>query len=287
MSIEALNLSFTYNPKSSYEKKALDNISFSIKEGEFVGLIGSTGSGKSTLIQHLNGLIKLKEGSLKVLDIDLSQKKIDYKTLRSGIGMLFQYPEYQLFDETVLKDVMFGPKNFGMSSEQAEQAAKHAIELVGLDFEKISDRSPFELSGGQKRRVAIAGVLAYNPEILILDEPTAGLDPTGKKDILDLVTKLKNEKIIKTIVMISHNMDEIAAYTSRIIVLHNSHLIYDTTPEELFSKADKLTEIGLDLPQSVKIKKLLEKNGIFLDNPCLNATSLCKELTKKLGDKNG
>ena len=236
MSIVVENLSYTYMPKTPYRTTALKDITFTVNEGEFVGLIGATGSGKSTLIQHFNGLIKLADGRLTVFDFDLSAKKINYKALRKGIGMLFQYPEYQLFEETVLKDIMFGPKNFGMSKEEAYESAKRAIELVGLDFEEIKDRSPFEISGGEKRRVAIAGVLAYKPKALILDEPTAGLDPSGKKEILELITKLKKSDAVSTIIMISHNMDEIAAYAERIIVLNNSRLIYDLPPKELFKK---------------------------------------------------
>lgn len=282
MSIEIKDLSFTYMRNTPYEMRALDAITLSIKEGEFVGLIGATGSGKSTLIQHLNGLVKLQSGELTVFGIDLSAKKIDYKLLRKGIGMLFQYPEYQLFDETVLKDIMFGPKNFGLSQDQAYESAKRAIELVGLSFEEINDRSPFELSGGQKRRVAIAGVLAYNPEILILDEPTAGLDPVGKREILELITRLRGGSV-KTIIMISHNMDEIAAYTERIIVLHNSKLIYDLPPSELFKKKDELVELGLDLPSTVKIKNLLETKGITIDSPALNIETLYAEIKSRLG----
>lgn len=284
MSIVIKDLSFTYMRNTPYEMRALEGITLSIQEGEFVGLIGATGSGKSTLIQHLNGLVKLQSGGLSVFGIDLSAKKVDYKLLRKGIGMLFQYPEYQLFDETVLKDIMFGPKNFGMSQEQAYESAKRAIELVGLSFEEIKERSPFELSGGQKRRVAIAGVLAYNPEILILDEPTAGLDPVGKREILELITRLRGGSV-KTIIMISHNMDEIAAYTDRIIVLHNSKLIYDLPPSELFEKRDELVELGLDLPSTVKIKNLLEKKGVRINSPALNIETLYAEIKSKLGGK--
>lgn len=286
MSIVVENLSYTYMPKTPYRTTALKDITFTVNEGEFVGLIGATGSGKSTLIQHFNGLIKLADGRLTVFDFDLSAKKINYKALRKGIGMLFQYPEYQLFEETVLKDIMFGPKNFGMSKEEAYESAKRAIELVGLDFEEIKDRSPFEISGGEKRRVAIAGVLAYKPKALILDEPTAGLDPSGKKEILELITKLKKSDAVSTIIMISHNMDEIAAYAERIIVLNNSRLIYDLPPKELFKK-DDLQEMGLDLPITVKIKNALTQRGMVLDTDALTAEELVAAIKQKIRGNNG
>lgn len=273
MSIVVENLSFTYNPKSPFEKKALDDISFTVNEGEFVGVVGCTGSGKSTLIQHLNGLIKLTSGKIKVFDIDLTAKKPDLKALRKGIGMLFQFPEYQLFDSTVLKDVCFGPKNFGMKEEEALASAKRAIELVGLDYEDIKDRSPFEISGGQKRRVAMAGVLAYNPEILILDEPTAGLDPVGKREMLNLISSLRGGRL-RTIIMISHNMDEIAEFTDRVILLEKGKLIYDCKPDALFDDERRLVDLGLDIPNTVKIKKLLAEKGVFIEGAALDIDSL-------------
>lgn len=285
MSIEVKNLTFVYGKKTPFEKKAIDDVTFTIKGGEFVGIVGCTGSGKSTLIQHFNGLVKLQIGSMRVCDIDLAAKKINYKQLRSGIGMLFQYPEYQLFDSTVLKDVCFGAKNFGMTDEQAEKEARHALEMVGLDFEEIKERSPFELSGGQKRRVAMAGVLVYHPKILILDEPTAGLDPLGKKEMLDLITRLKKNGEIDTVIMISHNMDEIAAYTDRILLLHNSKLIYDLPTSRFFAEVSDLTSLGLEEPSSVKIKRLLAERGIDIDTSGLTADSLTEGLVAALKKK--
>lgn len=285
MSIIVENLSFTYGKKTPYEKKALNDVSFTINDGEFVGIVGATGSGKSTLIQHLNGLIRLKEGRIVVDETDLSAKKPQLQTLRKKIGMLFQYPEYQLFADTVLADVTFGPRNFGYSKEDAVASAKEALTLVGLDYEEIKDRSPIEISGGQKRRVAMAGVLAYNPTFLVLDEPTAGLDPIGKREMLDMITSLRNSGKVKTVIMVSHNMDEIAEYTDRILVLKDGSLAYDTTPNEFFYGTDVET-VGLSYPHVVKIVRELSLRGINLPN-VLNKKDLTKELVKFLsGDKN-
>ena len=263
MPIVIENLSFTYGKKSPYEKKALQNISFTIEDGECVGLVGSTGSGKSTLVQHINGLARLQEGKIVVDEIDLSAKKPKLQDLRRKIGMLFQYPEYQLFAETVLDDVRFGPINFGMTKEEATENAKRAIEMVGLDYESVKDRSPIEISGGQKRRVAIAGVLAYSPSILILDEPTAGLDPIGKREMLDLISSLRKSGAVKTVIMVSHNMDEIAEYTDRVIALRNGTLLCDKSPADFFYDED-VSALGLALPHAVSLTKTLEQKGVFL-----------------------
>lgn len=281
MPITVDNVSFTYGSNTPYQMHALHNVSFAINEGECVGIVGCTGSGKSTLIQHLNGLIKLQSGKITVFDIDLSAKKVNYNLLRQGIGMLFQYPEYQLFAESVLSDVMFGPLNFGMKKEQAFEAAKEAINLVGLNFEEIKDRSPLEISGGEKRRVAIAGVLAYRPKILILDEPTAGLDPKGKREILDLISSLRRTTI-DTIIVVSHNMDEIAEYTERVLVLKEGNILYDTTPQDLFYNKD-IDDLNLALPHAVNIVKLLETKGISLPKNILNKNQLINALTAHLG----
>lgn len=276
MSIEIEHLSYTYSPKTPFEHKALDDISFTIREGETVGIIGTTGSGKSTLIQHLNGLIRVQSGKLTVCGVDLTVKKPDWKTVRSRVGMLFQYPEYQLFADTVLKDVCFGPINFGMTEADAKVAAQEALESVGLNFDEVKEKSPFELSGGQKRRVALAGVIASKPSVLVLDEPTAGLDPVGKKEILGLVRSLKRDSV-KTVVMISHNMDEIAEYTDRVIVLHDSKLIADAPPRELFASFDT-AKTGLDLPHTVKIQRGLERQGFYFSKLCLTPEELAAEL---------
>ncbi len=262
MSIVIKNLSCKYGAKTPFEKLALDGIDLTVREGESVGIIGATGSGKSTLLQHINALIKLQSGSVEVCGIDLTERKPDLKRLRKHIGMLFQYPEYQLFAETVREDVMFGPKNFGMKNEEAEDAARTAIGLVGMDWEEVKERSPLELSGGQKRRVAIAGVLAYKPDILVLDEPTAGLDPAGKKEMLDLITSLR-QKTVSTVLTVSHNMDEIAAYCDRVVVLADGKKVFDTTPQELFYR-DDLENFRLQKPHVVHIVELLAQKGVVL-----------------------
>lgn len=283
MPIRIENLSYTYSPKTPYEKRALKEITFSVGEGETVGIVGATGSGKSTLIQHLNGIIKLKEGKIVVGDIDLSAKKVNLTALRRKIGMLFQYPEYQLFEDTVLKDVMFGCKNFGYKNDAAEEAALNALRAVGLDPEEMKTRSPFELSGGQKRRAAIAGVIAYEPEILILDEPTGGLDPQGKKEMLDLIRDLK-KSFVKTVIMISHNMDEIAEYSDRVIILENGALLADTTPEELFSTRE-IARIGLGLPHTANILLELRDRGVKIGTYVKEA-ELTQALIERYGNRN-
>lgn len=278
MPIIVEKLSYTYGKRSPFEKKALDDVSFTINDGEFVGIVGCTGSGKSTLVQHLNALIRLTDGKIVVDDVDLTKRKPDLQKLRKKIGMLFQYPEYQLFAETVLDDVKFGPKNFGMKDEEATEAAKRAIELVGLNFDEIKDRSPIEISGGQKRRVAVAGVLAYAPDFLILDEPTAGLDPLGKRDMLDLLTSLRSSGAVKTIITVSHNMDEIAEYADRVIALDQGKVIADGSPEEFFYSS--ICPPALTPPHAVSITKKLAENGIVL--PCCPLTK--KQLISALLD---
>lgn len=281
MQIKVEHLKYTYSPKTPFEKVALDDINFTINEGDTVGIIGSTGSGKSTLCQHFNALIRISHGQIFVGDVALHAKKVDLGSLRKAVGMLFQYPEYQLFADTVKDDVAFGPINFGSGKEDAEILARYALELTGVDYEEVKDKSPFELSGGQKRRVAIAGVIASKPEVLVLDEPTAGLDPKGKKEILDLVKKLK-ESYVKTVVMISHNMDEIAEYCNRVIVLDDSKLLYDTTPRELFGDPEKLKETGLEVPHVVNVALRLKERGIDLGEIPLTQEELVNLLGRSL-----
>lgn len=279
MPIVVDKISYTYSKGTPFEKQALFDVSIQINEGDFMGIIGHTGSGKSTFVQHLNGLIKLKSGAIRVFDIDLTAKKPDYKKLRSRVGMVFQYPEYQLFDETVRQDIAFGPRNIGMSETEIDRAVRESIELVGLEYDEVAERSPFELSGGQKRRVAIAGVIAMSPEVLILDEPTAGLDPQGKRDILELVTRLK-EKCTPTIIMISHDIDEIAEFCTRVAVFKEGRLVYDLPPHKLFYYERELLEMGLDIPSIVKIKNYLKEKGIKIDDRVLTVESFVEAVQK-------
>ncbi len=285
MTITAEHLSYVYHPGSPFAAKALDDVSLTIEEGEFFGIIGHTGSGKSTFVKHLNGLIRLpssqkhykkpkaKKGmpspvvpSLKVGEYDLSSRKTDFYGLRKKVGMVFQYPEAQLFAETVFEDVAFGLKNFerDMKEKETEAAVKAAIEVVGLDYAAVKDVSPFDLSGGQKRRVAIAGVIVTKPEILVLDEPAAGLDPLGKKEIMALLHRLHGDWC-KTVVIVSHDMDEIAENCTRAAVFSEGKIVYALPPKELFLKADELFALGLDIPLTAKLRLALLKRGIETD----------------------
>mgnify|MGYP005765037043 FL=1 len=266
MRIIAKGLTYTYNPKSPFASQALKGVDIVIEEGEFFGIIGHTGSGKSTFVQHLNALIKLTGGFLKVGEYDLSEKKCNFLELRSKVGMVFQYPEYQLFAETVEKDVMFGLKNFrkDMSEEDKRKAVREALETVGLGYEDVKDRSPFELSGGQKRRAAIAGVIVTKPEVLILDEPAAGLDPLGKREIMELLHAIHGGWC-KTIVVVSHDMDEIAENCTRAAVFSDGKVVMEGTPAEIFRRSDELIGLGLDIPVTAKCARILKERGIEID----------------------
>lgn len=272
--IEVKKLSYVYSPKTPFTTQALFDIDLKIETGDFFGIIGSTGAGKSTLVGHFNALTRIQKnsGTILVDDMDLSAKKLDIKRLRAKVGMVFQYPEHQLFDDTVEKDVMFGPKNLGLSADEQAERAKEAIELVGLDYGEIKERSPFELSGGQKRRVALAGVLAMRPEILVLDEPTAGLDPVGKRDIMDLVSSVRS--ICPTVVMISHNMDEIAEYCNKIAVLSHGRVKGVFTPRELFGSEKLLVECGVELPLVTELAARLCAAGFDIDGSITEESEL-------------
>ena len=287
MRIVAEHLSYTYNPGSPFASAALRDVSLTIEEGEFFGIIGHTGSGKSTFVQHLNGLLRLpssqkhyrpkrlKKGQtpppatvLTVGDFDLTDKKTNFRALRKSVGMVFQYPEYQLFAETVRDDVAFGLKNFSeekLSDAAIDEAVRAAVEVVGLDYEEMKDKSPFELSGGQKRRVAIAGVIVTRPEVLVLDEPAAGLDPLGKREVMELLHKLHREWC-KTVVIVSHDMDEISENCTRAAVFADGTVRYVLPPHELFRHAQELTELGLDVPLTAKLTALLQEDGIVVDS---------------------
>ena len=279
MSIEVRDLSYVYSPGTPYAAAALNGVSITVNEGDFLGIIGKTGSGKSTFIQHLNALIKLQSGSIKVYDVDLTQKKPDLKKLRGTVGMVMQYPEYQLFDETVEKDVGYGPKNLGLSEEEIKCRVKEAVELVGLNYKEVADRSPFELSGGQKRRVAIAGVIAMRPRVLILDEPTAGLDPRGKKDIMSLVKRLK-ETSSPTIIIISHDMDAVAENCDKVALFSEGKIQAVGSPREVFYDANALALAEMDVPSVVKIARELQKKGVSLQGKPVTRKELVEAIRR-------
>ena len=259
MSIALEHVNYIYSPGTAYEKRALNDISLEIGQGQFVGIIGHTGSGKSTLIQHLNGLMKATSGDILYDRQSIYAEGYDMRKLRSQVGLVFQYPEHQLFEVDVISDVCFGPKNQGLSEEESEKNAREALELVGFP-EKYYKQSPFELSGGQKRRVAIAGVLAMKPKVLILDEPTAGLDPKGRDEILDQIAKLHKETGM-TVVLVSHSMEDVARYVDRIIVMNKGEKMLDSTPKEVFRHYKELEEVGLAAPQVTYVMHDLKDRG--------------------------
>lgn len=268
MQIQVKNLTHIYSEGMPHESTALQDISFDIEKGEFVGIIGHTGSGKSTLIQHLNGLLKPKSGSILVDGVDITDKHVKMRDIRRKIGLVFQYPEYQLFEETVHKDVAFGPLNLGLSQEEADERVKDALLQVGLDYEEIAQRSPFELSGGQKRRVAIAGVIAMKPEVLILDEPTAGLDPKAHRDILKMIVDI-HKREGNTIILISHNMGDVARLCNRVFVMSKGNLALTGTPEEVFRQKDLLDSMGLGLPPAMALMVELQRRGVPVEAKAL------------------
>lgn len=260
MSIVIEHLNYVYMQGGPYETRALDDVSLTIHDGEFIGLIGHTGSGKSTLVQHLNGLILPTNGKITVDGMDLAEKGTDRRAIRRRVGLVFQYPENQLFEETVAKDIAFGPKNLGLGEEEIDRRVRTAMRRVALDYDKLAQRSVFELSGGQMRRVAIAGVLAMEPQTLVLDEPCAGLDPRGREEILGLISDLHRESGA-TIVMVSHSMDDVAALAERVIVMNHGKVAMDGTPREIFSHGEELRAIGLDVPQAVELAQKLREKG--------------------------
>ncbi len=279
MSIILNDVSHIYSPDSPFEYAALKNVTLEIPDGQYVAIIGHTGSGKSTLIQHFNGLMKPTSGQITVQGIDLNAKKVPLKQLRRKVGLVFQYPEYQLFEETVEKDVAFGPKNIGLSNEEIKERVLEAIELVGLD-ESVLPMSPFDLSGGQKRRVAIAGVISMRPEVLVLDEPIAGLDPMGRKEILSLVAAYR-EKTGATVILVSHNMDDVADIAQRVIVMNKGEVALDGTPAEVFSKTELMRSMGLDVPQMALLADKLRARGMEVPEGIITEKQMLEFLLDK------
>lgn len=284
MSIILKNVTYTYMPKTPFERTAISEINFEIERGEFVAIIGHTGSGKSTLVQHLNGILKPTSGSVSVDGVDLHDKKSAAKAARSKVGMVFQYPEHQLFEETIYEDIAFGPKNLGLSEEEIDTRVKRAMNFVGLDFEQYATRSPFQLSGGQMRRVAIAGVIALEPEYLILDEPSAGLDPRGRDEIFNEIIQLYQSSGI-TVILVSHNMEDVAKMATRLIVMNGGKVSLDGTPLEVFSNPEKLREAGVDVPPVTALLRKLKERGLHVDDKLLAIDEAVATITNALGER--
>lgn len=279
MLIEVVNASYSYAEEQG--AKAVNGLNLTISDHEFIGLVGHTGSGKSTLVQLLNGLIKPSCGKVIVDGLDLSSSNTNLKEIRQKIGLVFQYPEHQLFEETIYNDIAFGPRNLGLSAEEVIERVKEALQLVGMDYEKFKDRSPFNLSGGQQRKVAIAGVLAMKPQVLILDEPSAGLDPMGRKQLIRLLQKLHREYKM-TILLISHRMEEIARLSSRVLVMSSGEIVLDGKPAEVFSQFEKLRELALDLPEISEILRRLKNNGLPIRTDIFHIGQAIKEIAGEL-----
>lgn len=284
MSIIIEKLSHIYMPGMPFEKKALDNIDLQIEDGEFIALIGHTGSGKSTLIQHINGLLKPSSGKIIIDGVDITEKNVKLTEIRKKVGLVFQYPEYQLFEETIEKDIAFGPQNLGLSKEEISKRVKRAMNIVGLDYEEYKDKSPFELSGGQKRRVAIAGVVAMEPKTLILDEPTAGLDPKGRDEILGQIQELHKEYNM-TIILVSHSMEDVAKVASRILVMHRGKLILNGKPRDVFKQVDVLEKVGLAVPQVTYLVRKLREKGMNVPEDIYTVEEAKKHILHILKEK--
>lgn len=281
MSIKIENLTHIYMPKTPFETIALDNINLELEEGKFYALIGHTGSGKSTLIQHLNGLLKPTTGKIFIEGIDITDKKTVMSEIRKRVGLVFQYPEYQLFEETIEKDIAFGPNNLGLSPEEVSKKVKRAMAIVGLDYEKYKDLSPFEISGGEKRRVAIAGVVAMEPRILILDEPIAGLDPRGRDAILNQLRKLHKEYQM-TVILVTHSMEDVADIAEEVIVMSDAKVIMKGTPREVFTKIDMLESVGLGAPQITYLMRKLKEKGFAVREDIFTVAEAKEEILSYL-----
>ena len=284
MSIKIENLTHVYMANGPFEKKALDNVNLDIKDGEFIALIGHTGSGKSTLIQHMNGLLEATSGKIIVDGEDITQKGVKLSDVRKKVGLVFQYPEYQLFEETIAKDIAYGPTNLELDEEEIDKRVRKSMEMVGLDYEVYKDKSPFDLSGGQKRRVAIAGVIAMEPKTLILDEPTAGLDPKGRDDILEQI-QLLHSKYNMTIILVSHSMEDVAKIAQRVIVMNKGKVALEGTPAEVFKHVKELEEIGLGVPQVTYLMMKLREKGYKVSDEVYTIEQCKKELMKLFGKK--
>lgn len=285
MSIKIENLNHVYMPKTPFEKIALNNINCEIKDGEFIALIGHTGSGKSTFIQHLNGLLSPTSGNIIVDGINIADKKVKLSDIRKKVGLVFQYPEYQLFEETIEKDIEYGPRNLGISEEEISNRVKKSMEMVGLDYETYKDKSPFDLSGGQKRRVAIAGVIAMEPKILILDEPTAGLDPKGREDILAQI-KILHKEYGMTIIMVSHSMEDVAKIADRVIVMNSGEIVLDGEIAEVFKEIEILEKIGLAVPQVTYLIRELRKKGFNISEEIFTISQAKEALLEIIRNNN-
>ena len=281
MPIEVVNATYIYMPSTPFETRALDGVSLSIADGEFVGVIGHTGSGKSTLVQHLNALLKPTLGSVYVNGLNLNDKDTNLRDVRRAVGLVFQYPEYQLFEETVRKDIAFGPNNLGLDAADVEARVREAAQIVGLS-EDLLDRSPFDLSGGQKRRVAIAGVLAMRPNVLVLDEPAAGLDPRGRREMLALVRDYHARGGV-TVIMVSHSMDDVARMCSRIIVMNRGKVAFDAPPAQVFAHGDELAAMGLGIPACAQLANRLREKGFEIPSGMFEMEKLAGAIAACLG----
>lgn len=286
MSIEVNQVTYTYMPGTAFERTALSKITLTIEEGVLTAIAGHTGSGKSTLVQHLNGILRPTQGSVLVDGQDLSAKDKTSITARRRVGMVFQYPEHQLFEETVEEDIAFGPKNLGLSSEEIARRVRRAMELVRLDYDTYRERSPFQLSGGQKRRAAIAGVLAMEPKYLVLDEPTAGLDPRGRDDLLQRIVRLHREKKM-TVIFVSHNMDDIARLADRVIFMHEGRVLLDRPPREAFREKLALKTAGLEEPETVTLLEKLQQRGLAVDTDAFTAEETARRIIRALRKRGG
>lgn len=282
MSIRVENLKHIYSPSTPFESVALNNINFEIGDGEFVALIGHTGSGKSTLIQHLNGLLKATSGEIYIDDIRLSDKEVSLTDVRKKVGLVFQYPEYQLFEETIERDIAFGPSKLGLSEEEVGERVREAMDAVGLNYSEQKDLSPFDLSGGQKRRVAIAGVIAMRPKVLILDEPTAGLDPRGRDEIFARIKEIR-QRYKTTILLVSHSMDDVSGLADRLLVMNRGTIEFDGTPQEVFVHRERLEEIGLGVPKVVELAGMLRERGWEIPNDVITIEKMKELILSKKG----